>query len=248
MDDVDFSAAWTLLDIARAAELYATEERHAPTDAEVTEGACADWYLIQTFPGDEARAARWLARRRFGVFRPMQQRHAGRNAHKLVQGWEPVFPGWLFVFCWDVEKMFWRIVNCPGVMSILCEPATGKPVPVDTPEMRSDGRSCRWPRVTFIDRLRALSWVYDEAAPALASVRTHAAVRGARQAKRSVHRLTTKERRDLHKLKDRVRARRVWDDEAWERANRLDPGQRLALLKRTLLIGTADDRLPGHRA
>ncbi len=192
-------------------------ENQNPIDAEITEGM-ADWYLVRTFPGDDIRAMRWLARRRFGVFQPMQQRHANRNDHRLVQGFEPVFPGWLFVFCWDIKKMRARIRSCPGVMQILCDPATDKPVPIEE---------------TFIDRLRALNWVYDENAPHP----RHYTVKASRNVKRikpKCQKINKRTKITLKKLKNALKAKGKWEPSTWEGANELAPHERIALMLKTL--------------
>jgi hypothetical protein len=135
--------------------------------AEITEGSTANWYLVRTYPGDDMRALRWLARRRFGAFRPMQQRWQ-RNA--LVHGWQAQFPGWLFVYTWDIAKMQHRIRSCPGVMDILCFPATGQPVPI-----------CD----EFVRDLQAKSWEYND----YASWATRAAARHSRRRPHRSHRI-----------------------------------------------------------
>ena len=193
-------------------------ENQSPIEAEITESP-AQWYLVRAFPGDDVRAMRWLARRRFGVFQPMQQRHANRNDHRLVQGYEPVFPGWLFVFCWDIGKMRQRIRSTPGVMQILCDPATDKPVPIDE---------------DFIDRLRSLSWVYDENAPHP----RHYAVKAARNVKRikppRCKKIDKRTRITLKKLKNALKAQGKWESSTWNEANTLAPHERIALMQRTL--------------
>jgi hypothetical protein len=193
-------------------------ERQRATDAEVSAGP-AKWYLVRTLPGDDKRALRWLARRRFGVFQAVQQRCGGPDGDQPVQGYVPVFPGWLFVFCWDVEKMRARIESSPGVMKLLCDPATNKPVPID------EG---------FIDRLRALSWVYNENAP---HARHYSAVRAERQVTRLKpvrNRINKRTRKALDNLKSALRATGRWEQPLWEEANRLAPHERIALLQRTL--------------
>lgn len=202
--------------------MNALVERSRPTDAEVSD-APAKWYLVRTFPGDDGRAMRWLARRRFGVFQAMQQRRAGRNDPRLVQGYEPVFPGWVFVFCWDVEKMRARIESTPGVMKLLCDPATNNPVPIDE---------------DFIERLRALSWVYNENAPhAQHYTRNYSTVRATRALARMKpprNKIDKRTRKTLQNLKNALRATGKWEQPLWEEANTLAPHERIALLQRTL--------------
>lgn len=218
MTDIDLSEAWTLLDIAKAAELSMADECQVSTDAEIVPGVSAEWYLVQTFPGDDARALRWLARRHFGVFRPMQQR-ADRESGRVRQGYEPVFAGWLFVFCWMGADMVGRLLDVPGVRGLLCYPQTFRPVVI--PE-------------DFVQRLRGLSWVYDESAP---QARTHAAVTAARHVKR-VQSLRGRQRRELQRLKAEAKRRGTLDHNSWSAANRLEPGERIRLLKRAL-VGSA---------
>lgn len=215
-----FKEAWTILDACKAAELKIAQfdERSSPTDCEITAEASADWYLVRTYPGDDQRAMRWLARRCFGVFRPMQQRENKRNGGK-VQGMEPVFPGWIFVFCWDARKMRTRIEAAPGVMKILCYPDSDRPVPIND---------------RFIAAMRALSWVYDEHAPGAG----HAAVTGGRQARRQrLQRFGKNARKIMRRaqdLKKELKRLGKFDPSTWEQAATLAPGERISLLMRAL--------------
>lgn len=189
----------------------------ASLEAEIEEDDAADWYLVHTFPGEDIKAMRYLARRRFGVFRPMQQRGTGRNDGRVTQGWEAVFPGWLFVFCWNVRKMRSRICSSPGVIGILSDPVSQRPVPVDVVDR--NGRS-------FIDKLRELSWVYKENAPHA----THYSV----QSKSAISKISMQQRKALKKLKKRVKEAGLWDQSTWEQANLLAPHERIALLQRAV--------------
>lgn len=195
------------------------------TDAEITEGSTADWYLVNTFPGDDVRALRWLARRRFGVFRPMQQRTDKRNGN-AVQGWEPAFPGWIFVYVWDIKKLKARLLKTPGVMGMLCDRVTLQPIPVDQPDENG---------VRFIDKLRALTWIYSDNAPR--QHRHQPALSTAKKTSRTAPRRPTKhERKTLDRLKNDFKQRRLeWDASTWDVANGLEPHLRIALLTRTLM-------------
>lgn len=191
----------------------------APTHAELTPDE-GDWFLVRVMPGEDLRALRHLARRRFGVFRPMHQRR-DVVTDALLSGWEPVFPGWLMVFTWDIQKMQSRIRSCPGVTGILCHRVSQQPVSINVKE--KDG-------VYFVDRLRELSFTYKDVGP-----RSTDEVRGERQAKKStVRRLTKPQRKALQKLKDAVKRQGLWDQSTWEEANRLEPHERIALLQRAL--------------
>jgi len=193
----------------------------APLHAEIAEGSVADWYLVRAI--NDVRAMRWLARRRFGVFRPMQQRVDRQNG-VIVQGWEPVFPGFLLVFVWDIARHASRINNCPGVCGILCDPITMRPVAVD--QQHGDD-------VSFVERLRALSWLYEDGAPRLRRIGgklrqlDHAVMRQRR-------RLTMRERREIGRLKHEMKARKLWVAADWIEANQLAPEQRIALMRRYL--------------
>lgn len=183
-------------------------------EAEITEGSRADWYLINTFAGEDLKAMRYLARRRFGLFRPMQQRTKARNEGQSIGGMEPVFPGWLFVYCWDVKAMRSRILSAPGVFSMLCDPVTLDPVTIGD---------------DFIQRLRGKAWVFEERL-------TRIARDGARNEYRQKPRRPDKrERKALDRLKKAVKDRGFdWDESTWADVNRLEPHERIALLQRTL--------------
>lgn len=197
-----------------------------PLEAEIAHGSTADWYLVYTRPGEDLRAMRWLAHRRFGVFRAMQQRKDRRNGNEnVVQGWEPTFPGWLFVFVWDIKKLKARLKVCPGVQEILCDPVTYEPVPIDMPDEHG---------VRFIEKLRARAEAYNEHAPRLLrhNVRIPTAKRVIRTAPRRPHKL---ERKALDRLKNELKSRGFNSEHAiWGLANGLEPHLRIALLQRTL--------------
>lgn len=194
------------------ATIQEMDRRTGPMDAEISEGSTSNWYLVNTYPGDDVRAMRWLARRRFGVFRPMQQR-VYKPRGVAVQGWESVFPGWLFVLVWDMTKMKARIQATPGVMSLLCDPVSGNPVPIAD---------------DFVERLRTLGWVYREHAPRLAAFGSHVNVTAARHRKRRPR--SSNRIRKAHKGD----AARLLKDQ-WVNASRLDSAERIALLKTSIL-------------
>ena len=195
------------LDGLRHTELAISRQARLASPLEAEVSGEADWYLVQTRNGNDVGAMRWLARRRFGVFRPMMQKR-DRNGG-LLQGWQPVFPGWLFVFLWDARKMQARLKACPGVYDIFCDPVTNQPVPID--------------RCDFVARLRRMSHDYLEQAP---RQRRHAGPIG---------RPSRQERRQLDRLKDQLKHRGyARDHEIWTLAHGLAPHQRIALLMRTL--------------
>lgn len=196
------------------AEMTDHARRANPADAEIDDTSEGNWYLVHTFPGDDAKAMRWLARRRFGVFRPMQQRKSPHREGQSIGVMEAVFPGWLFVYVWDVRKHHSRITSLPGVHDILTDPVTQNPVPIPD---------------RFVQKLRALAWLVEDRL-------THVGQESDRhQQKRQVRRPSTKERKQLDKLKKQFKAAGLeWDQSTWEHVNALEPRLRIALMHRTI--------------
>lgn len=192
-------------------------ERQGPLDCEITEGSRANWYLVQTFPNETARAMRWLARRMFGAFRPMQQQTDKRTGKKLA-GWEDVFPGWIFVFAWDIGRMQGRILRCPGIYKIFSDPASKQPVAI------ADG---------FVQRIRALSFEHD----GTSTNRRHIAA-AVQTTKRKVNRPGKQQRKALAKLKKALKRRGNWESSTWEQFKDLEAHKRIALLQHALTNAT----------
>lgn len=109
----------------RAIEIAARlAARDGPYHAEVVPGCEPHWHLIETLPNMEFKALRFLADRRFGVFLPQFADSAsarGRNGDELCNGRRLIFPGRLFVFCWNVALHWRRILACPGVKRVMCD-------------------------------------------------------------------------------------------------------------------------------
>jgi hypothetical protein len=147
MADV-YRQAHRLFDVAERVEREVNAAPALRQTEEIAEGDRADWYVIRTKPGEDMRALRWLARRWFGVFRPMQQRVRDGVRYDAM---EPVYPGMLLVFTWNIDRARPRIMRCPGVLGILCN-AEGRPVGVDMPDQ--DGKR-------FVEKLREISYRFD---------------------------------------------------------------------------------------
>lgn len=96
---------------------------HNDMRAEVLPGAEAKWYVIETHPGEDRIAAAHLIARRFGVYMPEREVTDVRRGRK-VDVRRALFPGYLFVFVWDVEAHFSRIIACPGVRGMVMMNAT----------------------------------------------------------------------------------------------------------------------------
>lgn len=200
------------------------------TDAEITKPAAiddapsGDWFMVQTFPGDDLRAMRWLSRRYFGVFRPMQQK---TRDHLRYNTMEPVFPGHLFVYVWEIDKMVGRVLACPGVVGILC--MGGRPMRINQPDKRT-GKP-------FIDRLRELSFVFETPNARIVH-KPKRATRPDKRQRRALDRLqfavkTSKSAQKRLQMGCEIRGIR-WDESTWSQISRLEPHERIALLTWTL--------------
>lgn len=212
-------------------------QKMTPDVAEVVNGVAAQWFLVETFPGDDVRAMRWLARRRFGVFRPVEQRFhkVGERAGELMQGWQAVFPGWLFVYTWGNKDMWSRIRSQPGVMDIFHDPVSLQPHPIPD---------------RFVQNLRKQSWVYEE-------VERRETREGRRHQARQ--RPTKQQRKALDRMQKAIKIdpsaqRRLqagceghdiaWDESTWHKIHTLEPHERIALLTWTLMPPPRDGALP----
>ena len=184
----------------------------ASLEAEIVEGESANWYLVHTFPGNDIKAMRYLARRRFGVFRPMQQRKRAKVEGQPIGGMEPCFPGWLFVYCWGVDKLRGRILSAPGVRSIFSDAVSLKPVVIGD---------------DFVQRLREQAWVIDDRIG-------HIAQESDRQQQRRPTKLGKKERKTIDALKKSLKLLGKFDPSTWAKAAELAPTKRIALLMQAL--------------
>jgi transcription antitermination factor NusG len=193
-------------------------ERQGPLDCEITEGSRANWYLVQTFPNETARAMRWLAKRMFGAFRPMQQQ-VDRQTGKKLAGWEDVFSGWIFVFAWDIGRMKGRIRRVPGICRIFCDPASKEPVPI------SD---------QFVQELRSLQFKHD----GTTTNRRHIQAAIRTTTKRKPNRPGKKQRKTLAKLKKALKRKGNWDSSTYEQFKELETHKRIALLQHALMNAT----------
>jgi hypothetical protein len=159
-----FAECWRMFDVAAQAEadMNRLVALMKGIVAEIGDDDAPCWYLVRTKPGEDMRALRWLARRRFGVFRPMAWRTImGWGGEVISETAQPIFTGWLFVRVYDIAKMAARIQACPGVINILSDAATLVPVPIND---------------RFVDELEAMRWTVERAG--------HAERRGRRQRKR----------------------------------------------------------------
>lgn len=86
--------------------------------AEIRPNARPRWHVVSCFSGAESLAAAHLSARRFGIYMPFIrikfQDRFGRPSSRPRK----FFPGYLFVFVWDILHHYRRIKSCPGVRAI----------------------------------------------------------------------------------------------------------------------------------
>jgi transcription antitermination factor NusG len=103
--------------------------RDGPFAAQIIPTCSASWHLVQTVPSREPAAAWHLAERQFGIYLPVFGRDGVLAKSGPVRAGKPLFPGYLFVFVWDVMAHWRRITECPGVARIVMEAARPVVVP-----------------------------------------------------------------------------------------------------------------------
>lgn len=102
------------------------------------------WYVVNTKPGAENKAAWHLENQGFRVFLP---RYLKRRSHarRVDQIRAPLFPRYLFVEL-DAETARWRAIRSTiGVSSLICNGNTPTPAPVGIVEdilERADDNDC----------------------------------------------------------------------------------------------------------
>ena len=104
--------------------------------------ATTNWYVVQTHPHSESRAALHLSRQGFEVYLPKylkRRRHARKSADVAV----PLFPRYLFVAI-DQMTQRWRSINSTiGVTRLVCTgsaPAELPPEFIAGLRQREDGQ------------------------------------------------------------------------------------------------------------
>jgi transcriptional antiterminator RfaH len=89
-------------------------------------GASTRWYVVQTHPRAETKAANHLARQGFTVYLPRYSKRR-RHARKVETVAAPLFPRYLFVAV-DMVTQRWRAIRSTvGVAHLVCrgdEPAS----------------------------------------------------------------------------------------------------------------------------
>jgi transcription antitermination factor NusG len=103
---------------AELARLATERSMKNPIHAEVIPNTKPTWHVLRVEPGRERTTAAYLAERRFGTYLPEFERTRiarGRKTTRML----PMFPCYLFVFVWGIDRHWRRIESCPGVMGAL---------------------------------------------------------------------------------------------------------------------------------
>jgi transcriptional antiterminator RfaH len=88
------------------------------------------WYVVQTQPHAESKAAEHLIRQGFGAYLPRYHKRR-RHARRVELIAAPLFPRYLFVAV-DLETQRWRAIHSTsGVSRLVCNGDEPAPVPPD---------------------------------------------------------------------------------------------------------------------
>lgn len=115
---------------ARALQIAADlDGRQGDYFAEFIPGVSPAWHVLTITPGLEKDALADLIRRRFGVYDAMfDERYLMHGKPRLRRS--RLLPGYLLLFCWDVDRHRRRILACSGVTNILQCAGGDRPVVV----------------------------------------------------------------------------------------------------------------------
>lgn len=98
----------------------------------------AGWYVVQTLPNGEAKAAENLLRQGFGIYLPRYLKRR-RHARMVDVVARPLFPRYLFVAI-DLDAQRWRAVQSTiGVARLVCN----GDVPARVPDIILQAIRCR---------------------------------------------------------------------------------------------------------
>jgi transcription antitermination factor NusG len=100
---------------AALAEPILTFDRRA---AEIVPGEGPKWYLLEVFETAQREVQKELSKRRFGIFVPetevVEVKRGRKISRRII-----LFPGYIFVFVWDIERHWSRVMDVPGVIQIM---------------------------------------------------------------------------------------------------------------------------------
>lgn len=122
-----------------------------PFFAEPKPDASPQWHVVTTHPAAENTAAAHLAARRFGLYLPTFL--DTRPGHRTLR--RPIFPGYVFLFVWDIRAHWDRIRSAPGVAGIVVDREEHAAVLPDAWVRMVQGYEIK--RMT-VDELGAVSW------------------------------------------------------------------------------------------
>jgi hypothetical protein len=100
------------------AELVKPVRTFDPRDAQIVPGQSPKWHLLEVYEPAQHEAARQLVKRRFGIFVPEKVETEVRRGRKVDRR-QLLFPGYIFVFVWNIEQHWDRIVRIDGVAQIV---------------------------------------------------------------------------------------------------------------------------------
>lgn len=104
----------TLAALAQPAITYDTRNAELLLDVQPR------WYLIEVYPGAERKVADEMIGRRFGIYIPEFEETVVRRG-RMIDRAELMFPGYIFVFVWDVIQHRSRIEAIAGVMRLIMD-------------------------------------------------------------------------------------------------------------------------------
>lgn len=107
------------------AELVRPVPSYDPRDAEILPGQTPKWHLLEVHEPAQTDVAAELIKRRFGVFVPEKFETIIARGRKIDRR-QWLFPGYIFVFVWDIDRHWDRIARISGVSQIVSsQPSLG---------------------------------------------------------------------------------------------------------------------------
>lgn len=89
-----------------------------PIRAQLTAGTKGAWYAVLVHPGQEGIVCAHLIARQFGLYLPQYTRDIIVKGRKRTLT-RNLFPGYVFVFAWNISRNARRINSIPGTNGIL---------------------------------------------------------------------------------------------------------------------------------
>jgi transcription antitermination factor NusG len=109
------------------AELARPVQSFDPRNAEIVAGKTPKWYLLEVHEPAQRDVEAELAKRRFGVFVPQEKQTVVERGRKFDRI-RLLFPGYIFVFVWDIDRHWSRITSIHGVSQVIVsQPSAAAP-------------------------------------------------------------------------------------------------------------------------